>query len=89
LRTAPPSRKDPARTVPEFIAYAKANAGKLNMASVGIGTLPHVTDLLGGQVQVYWQHQGGARKHVRSGGRFPSHDTRVACSLLSYGQQPH
>jgi tripartite-type tricarboxylate transporter receptor subunit TctC len=32
----------PARTVPEFIAYAKANPGKVNMASVGNGTAPHV-----------------------------------------------
>jgi tripartite-type tricarboxylate transporter receptor subunit TctC len=33
----------PAKTVPEFIAYAKANAGKLNMASGGIGSLGHVS----------------------------------------------
>ena len=32
----------PARTVPEFIAYAKANPGKINFASVGNGTTPHV-----------------------------------------------
>jgi tripartite-type tricarboxylate transporter receptor subunit TctC len=32
----------PAGTVPEFIAYAKANPGKINLASGGIGTLPHV-----------------------------------------------
>jgi tripartite-type tricarboxylate transporter receptor subunit TctC len=32
----------PADTVPEFIAYAKANPGKITMASGGIGTLPHV-----------------------------------------------
>jgi tripartite-type tricarboxylate transporter receptor subunit TctC len=32
----------PARTLPEFIAYAKANPGKVNMASVGNGTAPHV-----------------------------------------------
>ena len=32
----------PAKTVPEFIAYAKANPGKLTMASSGIGAPSHV-----------------------------------------------
>ena len=32
----------PATTVPEFIAYAKANPGKINMASSGIGSVHHV-----------------------------------------------
>jgi tripartite-type tricarboxylate transporter receptor subunit TctC len=31
-----------AKTVPEFIAYAKANPGKINMASGGNGSAPHV-----------------------------------------------
>jgi tripartite-type tricarboxylate transporter receptor subunit TctC len=32
----------PAKTVPEFIAYAKANPGHIIMASVGNGTTPHM-----------------------------------------------
>jgi tripartite-type tricarboxylate transporter receptor subunit TctC len=33
----------PAKTVPEFIAYAKANPGKVSMASTGLGSTPHMT----------------------------------------------
>jgi tripartite-type tricarboxylate transporter receptor subunit TctC len=33
----------PANTVPEFIAYAKANPGKVNMASSGVGTSVHLS----------------------------------------------
>jgi tripartite-type tricarboxylate transporter receptor subunit TctC len=32
----------PAYTIPEFIAYAKANSGKINMGSSGIGSVSHV-----------------------------------------------
>jgi tripartite-type tricarboxylate transporter receptor subunit TctC len=33
----------PAKTLPEFIAYAKANAGSINMATAGNGSTPHIS----------------------------------------------
>jgi tripartite-type tricarboxylate transporter receptor subunit TctC len=33
----------PAKSIPEFIAYAKAHAGKVNMASAGTGTSVHMS----------------------------------------------
>jgi tripartite-type tricarboxylate transporter receptor subunit TctC len=33
----------PARTLPEFIAYTKANPGKINMASTGVGNATHIS----------------------------------------------
>jgi tripartite-type tricarboxylate transporter receptor subunit TctC len=82
----------PANTVPEFIAYAKANAGKLSMASGGIGSAGHIsgelfkmmtginiahvpyrgggpalTDLLAGQVQVYFSPMPAAIEYIKAG----------------------
>jgi tripartite-type tricarboxylate transporter receptor subunit TctC len=81
----------PVKTVPELIAYAKSNPGKVTVASAGIGSAPHmywelfrsvtgvdmvhvpyrgggpaVTDLLGGQVQVYFGTFASAIEHVRA-----------------------
>src|SRR4029077_16748902 len=54
----------PARTVPELITYAKANPGKLNMASAGIGSPPHVVgELFKMMTGINMQHvpyRGGA-----------------------------
>jgi tripartite-type tricarboxylate transporter receptor subunit TctC len=54
----------PAKTVPEFIAYAKANPGKINMASPGIGTTPHLAgelfNIMAGLNLVHVPYRGGA-----------------------------
>jgi tripartite-type tricarboxylate transporter receptor subunit TctC len=54
----------PARTVPEFIAYAKARPGKINMASVGNGSSPHIFGELfkamTGVDMVHVPYRGGA-----------------------------
>ncbi len=47
----------PAKTVPEFIAYAKANPGKINMASPGVGTSPHMAgELFNYMAQIKMTH---------------------------------
>jgi tripartite-type tricarboxylate transporter receptor subunit TctC len=83
----------PAKTVPEFITYAKANPSKMNMASGGVGTTSHMcgelfkmmtgvdmvhvpsrggeapalTDLLGGQVQVFFGSPAASLEYIRAG----------------------
>ncbi len=81
-----------AKSVPELIAYAKSNPGKVTVASAGIGSAPHmywelfrsvtgvdmvhvpyrgggpaVTDLLGGQVLVYFGTFASTIENVRAG----------------------
>jgi tripartite-type tricarboxylate transporter receptor subunit TctC len=54
----------PAKTVPEFIADAQANAGKLNMGSAGNGTLTHVAgelfNMMAGVNLIHVPFRGGA-----------------------------
>jgi tripartite-type tricarboxylate transporter receptor subunit TctC len=54
----------PAKTVPEFIAYAKANPGKINMASPGTGSVPHVSGelfkMMTGVNMAHVPYRGGA-----------------------------
>src|SRR5262245_9089661 len=53
-----------ARTIPEFIAFAKANPGKLNMASTGVGTTNHMAGelfkLMAGVNMTHVPYRGGA-----------------------------
>jgi len=54
----------PVKTLQEFIAYAKANPGKLSMASPGNGTVPHIAGelfkLMAGVDMVHVPYRGGA-----------------------------
>jgi tripartite-type tricarboxylate transporter receptor subunit TctC len=54
----------PAKTVPEFIAYAKANPGRINFGSAGTGTGIHVAGelfkMLAGVDMVHVPYRGGA-----------------------------
>jgi tripartite-type tricarboxylate transporter receptor subunit TctC len=53
----------PAKTLPEFIAYAKANAGKVNYASAGTGSQQHVAGelfkMMAGVEMVHVPYRGG------------------------------
>jgi tripartite-type tricarboxylate transporter receptor subunit TctC len=54
----------PAKTIPEFIAYAKANPGKINMASAGNGSISHVAgelfNIMAAVNLVHIPHRGAA-----------------------------
>ena len=56
----------PVKTVPEFIAYAKANPGKVNMASAGSGSASHMTgELFKMMAGVDMQHVPVSRRRRR------------------------
>jgi tripartite-type tricarboxylate transporter receptor subunit TctC len=82
----------PATTIPELLVYAKSNPKKINMASSGIGSSPHLagelfkmmaavdiqhipyrgaapamTDLLAGQVQLYFSTTPSSMEYIRTG----------------------
>ncbi len=61
----------PANTVPEFIAYAKADPGKLNMASGGIGGVPHVAGelfkMMAGIDMLHVPYRGNPRPDLLGG----------------------
>jgi tripartite-type tricarboxylate transporter receptor subunit TctC len=63
----------PAKTVPEFIAYAKANPGKVNLASAGTGSAPHMAgelfNVMAGinMVTVQYRGQGPALTDLLGG----------------------
>jgi tripartite-type tricarboxylate transporter receptor subunit TctC len=58
----------PAKTVPDFIAYAKLNSGKINMASAGIGSAQHVWGeqfkMMAGVNMQHVSYRGGALAHT-------------------------
>ncbi len=61
----------PAKTVPEFVAYAKANPGKINFASGGIGSINHVAaelfKMMTGVDMVHVPYNGNPRPDLLSG----------------------
>jgi tripartite-type tricarboxylate transporter receptor subunit TctC len=58
------SRSFPASTIPELIAYAKANPGKISMASAGSGSSPHMAGelfkMMAGIEMIHVPYRGGA-----------------------------
>ena len=73
----------PAKTLPELIAYAKANPGKLNYGSSGNGSLQHVTG------EMLKQQTGIEMTHVPYKGTGPTINDLLGGSLdLTFGTPP-
>jgi tripartite-type tricarboxylate transporter receptor subunit TctC len=73
----------PANTVPEFIAYAKANDGKVNMASAGVGTGNHVAG------EMFKMFTGAPMVHVPYRGGGPALADLVAGQVqVMFGSMP-
>jgi tripartite-type tricarboxylate transporter receptor subunit TctC len=62
----------PAKTVPEFIAYLKANPGKLNYGSGGIGGVPHLL------AEMFKQASGTDMRHIPYQGTGPATNATIA-----------
>src|SRR6185312_2883153 len=62
----------PVKTVPEFLTYAKANAGAVKMASTGVGSSPHVTG------ELFKQMTGLSLDVVHYGGGGPALKAMIA-----------
>ena len=62
----------PFKTFPEMVEYAKINPGKLNYASAGIGTLPHVT------MELLLRRIGIAAAHIPYRGAAPAMNDLLA-----------
>ena len=74
----------PAKTVPEFIAYAKANPGKINMASAGNGTTQHVAG------ELFKMMTGVDMIHVPYRGAAPALTDLLGGQVqVMFGNMPH
>jgi tripartite-type tricarboxylate transporter receptor subunit TctC len=71
----------PAKSVPEFIAYVKANPRKINMASGGTGTGAHVAGelfkMMAGVNMIHVPYRGGSARAHRSARRANAGNVRL------------
>jgi tripartite-type tricarboxylate transporter receptor subunit TctC len=75
----------PAKTLPEFIAYAKANPGKLSYGSGGVGGITHITaelfKMMAGVEMVHVPYRGAAPALTDLGGRVQALFANAAQSI--------